>query len=92
VTAGKTILPSRVIGADGSESRTSTGSFSQLVSQLAPILERLGVNGDGWVETVRHFFPWFKTAASRRDSLARLAARRSKAWLNGQSAAALAFR
>ena len=52
----------------------------------------LGVNGDGWVETVRHFGGWFKTAAGRRDSLARLAARRGKAWLQGQSAADLAFR
>ena len=50
------------------------------------------MNGDGWVETVRHFGRWFKTAAGQRDSLARLAARRGKAWLQGQTAAALAFR
>ncbi len=37
----------------------------------APILERLGVNTDGWVETVRPFGCWFKTAAGRRGSLAR---------------------
>ncbi len=67
-------------------------SQGTIPAQLAPILERLGVNGDGWVETVRQFGRWFKTAAGRRDSLARLAARRGKAWLQGQSAAALAFR
>jgi hypothetical protein len=52
----------------------------------------LGVNEDGWVETVREFGRWFKTAAGLRDSLARLAARKGKAWLQRQSAAALAFR
>jgi len=61
-------------------------------SQLAPIRERLGVNEDGWVETVRELGRWFKTAAGLRDSLARLAARKGKAWLQRQSAAALAFR
>ena len=30
-------------------------SRGTIPAQLAPILERLGVNGDGWVETVRHF-------------------------------------
>jgi REP element-mobilizing transposase RayT len=60
--------------------------------QLAPILERLGVIGDGWVETVRLFGRWFKTAAGRPDALAALAARRGKAWLQGSGAAALAFR
>ncbi len=43
------------------------------------------MNGNGWVETVRHFGRWFKTAAGQRDSLARLAERRGKAWLQGQA-------
>ncbi len=30
-------------------------SRGTIPAQLAPILERLGVNGDGWVETVRQF-------------------------------------
>jgi REP element-mobilizing transposase RayT len=68
------------------------GSRGTIPSGLAPILERLGVIGDGWVETVRQFGRWFKTAAGRRASLAHLAVRRGKAWLQGQSAAALAFR
>ena len=67
-------------------------SRGTIPAHLAPILERLGVNGDGWVEIVRRFGRWFKTAARRRDSLSRLAARRGKAWLQGQSAAAVAFR
>jgi hypothetical protein len=35
-------------------------SQKTIPAQLAPILERLGVNGDGWVEIVRQFGRWFK--------------------------------
>ena len=51
------------------------GSRATIPAQLAPILERLGVNTDGWVETVRHFGRWFKTAVGRRESLIQLAER-----------------
>jgi REP element-mobilizing transposase RayT len=68
------------------------GSRGTIPAGLAPILERLGIVGCGWVETVRQFGRWFKTAVGRRVSLSHLAARRGKAWLQGQSAAALAFR
>jgi hypothetical protein len=60
--------------------------------QRAPILERLGIVGDGWIETVRQFGRRFKTAVGRPYALAALAARRGKAWLQGSNAAALAFR
>ncbi len=59
---------------------------------LAPILERLGLKGDGWLETVRHFGRWFKRAAGRRDSLVALATRSGRQWFQGQRAAAIAFR
>ena len=67
-------------------------SQGAIPTQLAPILERLGIVGDGWIETVRHFGRRFKTAVGRPDALAALAARRGKAWLQGSNAAALAFR
>jgi hypothetical protein len=67
------------------------GRRGTIPARLAPILERLGVIGDGWVETVRQFGRWFTTAVGRRSSLAYLAVRRRKAWLQGQRAAALAF-
>ncbi len=51
------------------------GSRGMIPDPLAPILERLGVNGDGWLETVRHFGRWFKRAAGRGDSLVALAMR-----------------
>ena len=59
---------------------------------LPPILERLGLKSDGWVETVRRFGRWFKTAVGSRESLTALAKQRGKAWLQGRAAAALAFR
>ena len=58
----------------------------------APILERLGLNGDGWLETVRHFGRWFKRAAGHRDSLVALATRTGRQWFQGQRAPAIAFR
>jgi REP element-mobilizing transposase RayT len=67
-------------------------SRGTIPAHLAPILERLGVIGDCWVETVRQFGRRFKTAVGRPDSLTALAARRGKAWLQGRNAAALAFR
>jgi hypothetical protein len=60
--------------------------------QLAPILERLGVISDDWIETVREFGRRLETEAGRCDSLSAMAARRGKAWLHGQRAATLAFR
>jgi REP element-mobilizing transposase RayT len=60
-------------------------------AQFAPILERLGVNGDAWVDTVRNFGKRFKRAVGRRDSLAALAARMGQACFHGQHAAAIAF-
>jgi hypothetical protein len=60
-------------------------------AQLAPILERLGVKSDGWLDTMRHVGRWFKRSAGRHDSLAELAARSGQAWFDGQRAAAIAF-
>jgi hypothetical protein len=42
---------------------------------LSPILERLGISGASWVETVRHIGRWFKRALGRGDSLAAAALR-----------------
>ncbi len=61
-------------------------------NHLPPILERLGLKSDGWVETVRKFGRLFKTAVGRPDALTELARRRGKGWLQGRTAAALSFR
>ena len=68
------------------------GERGTIPAQIGPILERLGVIGEGWVETMRQFGWRFKTVAGRRASLVALAVRRAKAWLQGHGAAALALR
>jgi hypothetical protein len=67
---------------------TSRGTIP---AEFAPILERLRINGDGWIETVRRFGRWFKRVVGRRDSLKTLADRTGRRWFHGQRAAAVAF-
>jgi hypothetical protein len=67
------------------------GSRGTIPGQLSPILDRLGLNGDCWLETVRHFGRWFKRAAGGRDSLAAAAMRCGRRWFQGQRAAKMAF-
>ncbi len=59
---------------------------------LAPILERLNVNGERWVDTVKHFGRSFKRAVGRRDAMAAQAERSGRKWFQGQRAATAAFR
>jgi hypothetical protein len=58
---------------------------------LAPIVDRLGINRSNWVETVRGFGRLFKQAAGRPTSLVDAAARRSRRWFQGKTAARTAF-
>ncbi len=58
---------------------------------LAPIVDRLGLNRSNWVETVRGFGRLFKQAAGRSSSLVDAAARRSRRWFQGKAAARTAF-
>lgn len=58
---------------------------------LAPILKRLCLNGETWVETVQHFGRWFRRAAGRATSLAERAGRSGQQWFHGVGPARLAF-
>ncbi len=58
---------------------------------LAPILDRLGVDRSNWVRTVRDFGRMFKQAAGRASSLVRAAPRCSRRWFQGKAAAQIAF-
>jgi REP element-mobilizing transposase RayT len=58
---------------------------------LAPILDRLGVDRSNWVHTVRDFGRMFKQAAGRASSLVRAAPRCSRRWFQGKAAAQVAF-
>jgi REP element-mobilizing transposase RayT len=58
---------------------------------LGPIMQRLGLDQSNWVETVRDFGRLFKQAAGRSTSLVDAAARRSRRWFQGKTAARAAF-
>jgi REP element-mobilizing transposase RayT len=73
----------------GRQLRATAGAL--IPAELAPILERLGIESDRWLDTVRHFGRRFKRAAGRHDSMAALASRSGRSWLQGQRAAAIAF-
>jgi len=60
-------------------------------ADLRPILERLQVNADAWVDTVDRYGRIFRRAVGRVSSLAALAARRGKCWYQGVTASKLAF-
>jgi hypothetical protein len=58
---------------------------------LAPILERLRINGDAWVDTIDQFGRLFRRAAGRVANMAALAAARGKHWFHGVRACCTSF-
>lgn len=58
---------------------------------LQPILERLQINVEGWVQTVTHLGRRFHRAIGRPPSLAARAAGSGKRWLHGISASRAVF-
>jgi REP element-mobilizing transposase RayT len=67
------------------------GSHGAIPAGLSPILSRLGLNGECWLETVSNFGRWFKRAAGGRISLAAEAVRTGRRWFQGQRVAETAF-
>jgi len=64
------------------------GSIPQ---ELRPILERLGVRGESWVDCVQNFGRWFHRAAGSVRLLAGAAAQAGRRWLHGTSRCRQAF-
>jgi hypothetical protein len=56
------------------------GKRGTILDHVAPILDRVRINGDGSLETVRDFGRWFKRAAGRADSLVSAALRTGRRW------------
>ena len=65
--------------------------WGAIPDNLAPNLDRLGLDRSNWVKTVREFGRMFKQAAGRASSLARAAPRCSRRWFQGRTAAQAAF-
>jgi hypothetical protein len=64
------------------------GSIPQ---DLLPILTRLQVNEQTWLESVLNFGRWFHRAAGRSANMANLAGRAGKRWFQGLGHCRLAF-
>jgi REP element-mobilizing transposase RayT len=60
-------------------------------ADLKPILERLHVVGEAWVDQVKHFGRWFRRAVGRASTLSTAAAQRGNRWLQGVSHSRAAF-
>lgn len=60
-------------------------------ADLAPILSRLGIASENWLECVSSFGRWFHRAAGRADRILSQAARAGRRWLQGIAPAREAF-
>jgi hypothetical protein len=59
--------------------------------ELAPILKRLGIADEHWLDSVAQFGRWFHRAAGRAEHLLSQAARCGRRWFQGIAPARLAF-
>ena len=63
----------------------------QIPDHLEPILTRLQIATDTWVDTVLNFGRWFHRAVGRPDSLSDESSRRGRQWLHGTAHSRTAF-
>ena len=63
----------------------------RIPGELLPILERLQLSAETWVDAVWNFGRWFHRAVGRADSLAAEAARHGRQWLQGVRHSRAAF-
>jgi hypothetical protein len=59
--------------------------------ELRPILQRLAVNADTWLDTIQSFGGWFHRAVGRVSNMAARASRSGKHWFQGTAFSRLAF-
>ncbi len=52
-------------------------------ADVAPILDRLQLSSETWVDLIENFGRWFRRAAGRAESLAREAVRRGQGRMHG---------
>jgi len=67
------------------------GKRGAIPKELAPLLERLGMSAEFWVETATNFDRWFHRAAGRVSLLAEEADRAGKRWFQGAGHCQQAF-
>ena len=60
------------------------GSRGTIPAELAPILDRLKLNGDSWIETVRFYGRWFKQVVGGLTAMKKFAGQIGRGWFHGQ--------
>lgn len=60
-------------------------------AELLPILQRLAINAETWLDTVSQFGRWFHRAVGRLSSMAARAGRSGRFWFQGLRHSELAF-
>lgn len=68
---------------DWSGRQIARGKRGTIPAHLAPILERLQIEVDHWLETILSFGRWFRRAAGLPQRLAAEALRVGRSWLHG---------
>jgi hypothetical protein len=79
----------RLLDWTGRQART--GNRGTIPEHLSPILQRLRIRGDVWLETVSNFGRWFHRAAGSTDHLLARAHRAGCRWFQGMRHSRLAF-
>ncbi len=64
------------------------GKTGSIPRNLKPILERLNLNPESWVDLIANFGRWFKGAVGRFDSLDAEAKKTNRSWYHGRTRAA----
>ena len=59
------------------------GKRGSVPSELAPILKRLKVDEENWMNTVEKYGGWFHYAAGRAESIMKAAKAYGRQWLKG---------
>ena len=67
------------------------GKQGSIPPDVAPILDRLGLSDECWLDCVKNFGRWFHRAAGHVSALSREAARAGKHWLQGVARCGEAF-
>lgn len=68
-----------------------SGKRGRIPNELAPIMERLKINPERWVDSSAHYRSWFCRVVGDAAALASAARTAGKAWLKGVSAARALF-
>src|SRR5437870_4568967 len=71
--------------------KIASGKRGAIPADLAPILERLQINGSAWLDAVEHFDKKFGRIVASAARMAEKAARVGRRWFRGLSAAMQTF-